>query len=131
MIKNFLFLMSSRLALGFTKPPIQWVPGTLSLGLMRPEREADHSPPNTSEVKKTWIYTSTPPYVFMEGRLTFTFLPQGCNPSFIMSVKEGNELRKSENEVLRKIQTRENGANVTKISFTTSLLSSSTVTLIK
>jgi hypothetical protein len=27
--------------------------------------EADHSPPNSDEVKKMWIYTSTPPYVFM------------------------------------------------------------------
>jgi hypothetical protein len=31
----------------------------------RPGREADHSPPYSAEVKKTWIYTSTPPYVFM------------------------------------------------------------------
>jgi hypothetical protein len=28
-------------------------------------READHSTPTSAEVKKTWIYTSTPPYVFM------------------------------------------------------------------
>jgi hypothetical protein len=28
-------------------------------------READHSPPNSAEVKNTWIYTATPPYVFM------------------------------------------------------------------
>jgi hypothetical protein len=27
-------------------------------------RDADHSPPNNAKVKKTWIYTSTPPYVF-------------------------------------------------------------------
>jgi hypothetical protein len=25
-------------------------------------READHSPPASTEVKKMWIYTSTPPY---------------------------------------------------------------------
>jgi hypothetical protein len=30
-----------------------------------PEREADHSPPTSIEVKKMWIITSTPPYVFM------------------------------------------------------------------
>jgi hypothetical protein len=24
-----------------------------------------HSPPASAEVKNTWIYTSTPPYVFM------------------------------------------------------------------
>jgi hypothetical protein len=29
------------------------------------EREADHPPQTSAEVKKTWIYTSTPPYVFM------------------------------------------------------------------
>jgi hypothetical protein len=45
-------------------PPIKWVPGYLSLGLKRPGREADHSP-TSAEVKKTWIYTSAPPYVFM------------------------------------------------------------------
>jgi hypothetical protein len=27
--------------------------------------EADHSPPTSAEVKKTWFYTSTPPYAFM------------------------------------------------------------------
>jgi hypothetical protein len=27
-------------------------------------READHSPPTSAEVKKMWIYTSTPLYVF-------------------------------------------------------------------
>jgi hypothetical protein len=30
-----------------------------------PEREADNSPPASAVVKKTWIYTSTPPYAFM------------------------------------------------------------------
>jgi hypothetical protein len=34
-------------------------------GVKRPGREADHSPPASAEVKKMWIYTSTPPYVFM------------------------------------------------------------------
>jgi hypothetical protein len=31
----------------------------------RQGREADHSPPPSADVKKMWIYTSTPPYVFM------------------------------------------------------------------
>jgi hypothetical protein len=34
-------------------------------GVKRPGREADHSPPTSAEVKKIWIYTSTPPYAFM------------------------------------------------------------------
>jgi hypothetical protein len=50
--KNFLFSVSSRLVLGPTQPPIQWVPGVLSPGVKRPEREADYSP-TSSEVKKT------------------------------------------------------------------------------
>jgi hypothetical protein len=34
-------------------------------GVKRPVREIDHSP-TTTEVKKTWIYTSIPPDIFME-----------------------------------------------------------------
>jgi hypothetical protein len=34
-------------------------------GVKRQGREADHSPPSSAEVKKTWVYTSAPPYVFM------------------------------------------------------------------
>lgn len=34
-------------------------------GVKQPGREADHSPPSSAEAKKTWIYTSTPPYVFL------------------------------------------------------------------
>jgi hypothetical protein len=34
-------------------------------GVKRQVREADHSPPTSVEGKKMWIYTSTPPYVFM------------------------------------------------------------------
>jgi len=41
----FLFSTASRPALEPTHPPIQWVTGAVSLGLMRPRREADHSPP--------------------------------------------------------------------------------------
>jgi hypothetical protein len=64
-VKNFLFCTSSRPALGSTHPPIQWVPGAVSVGVQRPGRETDNSPPTSAEVKKMWIYTSTPPYVFM------------------------------------------------------------------
>jgi hypothetical protein len=57
--------MSSRTALGPTQPPIQWVTRGLSLGVKRPGNEAGHSVPTTYEVKKTWMYTSAPPYFFM------------------------------------------------------------------
>jgi hypothetical protein len=63
--KNFLFSMLARPALGFTQPPIQWVPGALSPGVKRPGREAHHSPPTSAEVKKMWIYTYTPSYAFI------------------------------------------------------------------
>jgi hypothetical protein len=53
-------------------------PGTLSLGVKRPGREADHSSPSSAEVKNAWSYTFTPQYVFMawylfKHRDNFTF----------------------------------------------------------
>jgi hypothetical protein len=48
----FLFTAESRTALGPTQPPIEWVPGALSLGVERRGREADHSPPSNAEVKE-------------------------------------------------------------------------------
>jgi hypothetical protein len=53
----FLFTTASRTALEPTQPPIQWVPGALSLEVKRPRREA--------EVKNPWSYTSTLQYAFM------------------------------------------------------------------
>jgi hypothetical protein len=61
----FLLTTASRTALGPTQPPIQWVPGFLSLGVKRRRREADYSPPSRAEVKNAWNYTSTPQYTFM------------------------------------------------------------------
>jgi hypothetical protein len=60
-LEIFLFITAvSRLSLGPTHPPIQWVPGALSMGVKRPGREADHSSPSSAEVKNAWSYTSTP-----------------------------------------------------------------------
>jgi hypothetical protein len=59
-VKIFLFSTLASPALGPTQPPVP-----LSPGVKRSAREADHSTPTSAEVKKTWIYTSTPPYVFM------------------------------------------------------------------
>jgi hypothetical protein len=39
---------TSRSVLGPTQPLIQWLPGALSVGVKRPGREADHSPPPSS-----------------------------------------------------------------------------------
>jgi hypothetical protein len=51
-LEIFLFTTSSRLALGPTQLPVQWLPGSLSLRVKRPGHEADHSPPYTVEVKE-------------------------------------------------------------------------------
>jgi hypothetical protein len=48
----FLFITAYRTALGLTQIPIQWLPEALSLGVKRPGREADHSPPSGAEVKE-------------------------------------------------------------------------------
>jgi hypothetical protein len=75
-----LFTTTSRMALGPTQPPIQWVPGALSLGIKQPGHEANHSPPSSAEVENAWSHTSTPQYVFMawclvkyRDNFTFTF----------------------------------------------------------
>jgi hypothetical protein len=48
----FLFTTVSRMALGPTQPPIQWVLGAISLGVKQPGHEADHSPPSSAKVKE-------------------------------------------------------------------------------
>jgi hypothetical protein len=45
---------ASRPALEPTQLPIQWVLGTISLGVKWPGREADHSPPSSAEDKE-WV----------------------------------------------------------------------------
>jgi hypothetical protein len=64
-IKNCNFSISPKSTLRPTQRPIQSVPGALFPAVKQQGREADRSPPATAEVKKTWIYTSIPPYVFM------------------------------------------------------------------
>jgi hypothetical protein len=68
--KNFLISTSTRKALEPTRPPIQWVPGALSLGVKQQGHEADRKPSASTKVKKMWIYTSTPP----KGQL-YLFIP--------------------------------------------------------
>jgi hypothetical protein len=54
--QEFPLSTSSRPAVVSTQPHIKWVYW---------EGAAHHSPPTSAEVKKLWIYTSTPPYAFM------------------------------------------------------------------
>jgi hypothetical protein len=51
--------------MGTTQPPIQWVLEALSPGVKQPGREADRSLPASVEVKKMWIYISTPLHAFI------------------------------------------------------------------
>jgi hypothetical protein len=60
----FLLATTSRLALGPTQPPVQWVAGAFTPGIKRPGSEANHSPPSSAEVKNPWSYTSAPPPCF-------------------------------------------------------------------
>jgi hypothetical protein len=54
----FLFATASTTALGPTQPPIQWVPGTLYVGVKRPGRELHlHLVPRSKNERS---YTSTP-----------------------------------------------------------------------
>jgi hypothetical protein len=59
---NFSHPAASRPALGPTQPPIQWVPRAVSLGVKRPEHEADFTPPSSAEVKECMeIYLHSTP----------------------------------------------------------------------
>jgi hypothetical protein len=51
--KIFLISTASRLALGPTQPPIQWVPETIFPGVKRQRREAGQSSPSDAEVKNS------------------------------------------------------------------------------
>jgi hypothetical protein len=57
----FLFATASRLALKPAYSPSQWKQEALTLGLKWPDREAQHSPPSSAELKNEESYTSVPP----------------------------------------------------------------------
>jgi hypothetical protein len=61
-VKNVHFSISSKPALWPTQPPLQWRRGSFPRDKAVEGREVDHIPPTSAEVKKTWIYTFTPPY---------------------------------------------------------------------
>jgi hypothetical protein len=60
-VRIFFFATASGPAHGPTQPPIQWLPGALTLRVKRPDHEADHSPPSSAKVKNSWSYISSSP----------------------------------------------------------------------
>jgi len=63
-----------------TQPPIQCVPGALTLRVKRPGREACHSTPSSGEVNMRGAILPLPQYVFMawcvvKDRNNITFYP--------------------------------------------------------
>jgi hypothetical protein len=80
---------------GPTQPPIQWVPGTLSLGVKRSGRKADHSPPSSAEVKEyTELYlyfpnTSSWRGVQIKHRDNFTFSLEETDPNSLLYNSSG------------------------------------------
>jgi hypothetical protein len=72
--------------MGPTQPPIQWVPGALSLRVKRPEREANNSPPFSAEVEECVELYFHSQYVFIlwclvkhRDNFTFTFRVVKCD----------------------------------------------------
>ena len=69
-----MYLFSSKTfgpPLGPTQPPVEWVLGTFTLGVKRPEREAEHLPQPNGEVKNKWRSTSTPSVCLYSARGQF------------------------------------------------------------
>ena len=75
----FLHSRASRVVLGSTHPPLQWVHVLLSLGVKWVQREACHPSPSNAEVKNEWSYASmvcrgaTFPYVLPLEFTSFFF----------------------------------------------------------
>jgi hypothetical protein len=61
--------VDSRIFSSPRRPDLLWGPPNLLSneypGGKSAGAETHHSPPTSAEVKKTWIYTSNPPYAFM------------------------------------------------------------------
>jgi hypothetical protein len=83
--ESFPFTTPSRLVLGPTHSPIQWVPGALSQRLKRPEPEADHL--FTFSAENVGAYTSANSHVVVawclikyRGNFTFVLLDHVLDP---------------------------------------------------
>jgi hypothetical protein len=76
----FFLATASRPLLCSIQSPTKWIPRALSLGVKRPECQANHYLSSIVEVKNAWKYISASPYVFMawylhkhEDKFNFAF----------------------------------------------------------
>jgi hypothetical protein len=84
----FLFDTKSRAALESTQSPIQWVSAVVSLGLKRPGRAADHSPPSSAEVKEcVELYLHSPNTSSWRTILPLPYKPYACVTCNIVTIK--------------------------------------------
>ena len=60
-----IFSKTSSQALKSTRPPNHWVKEVISVGIRRPEGEADYSLPISAVLENALSYTSTSPHIFI------------------------------------------------------------------
>jgi hypothetical protein len=77
--RDFSFAITPRLTLGLTQPPTHWVPGTLSPGVNRLRRQADHSLLVSAEVASAcslliYSYVFIAQYVIQQRAIFFYIL---------------------------------------------------------
>jgi hypothetical protein len=73
---------ASRTAVGPTQSPSQWVPGALSLGVKRLGREADNSPPSSTDVKE-WVEL----YLHSTNAPSWRGAQLNCRDNFLRNLK--------------------------------------------
>jgi hypothetical protein len=56
----FLFTTASKQPLGAIPPPLERLRGVISVGVKRPGRGADQSPPSSADIKNALSYSSAP-----------------------------------------------------------------------
>ena len=82
--RDYSLLQNLQTVSASSQPPSQWVPGSLR-GQRRPEREVNHSPPSSAQVKNEWSCTSTLAICLRglgrQGLTILPFLPFACRES--------------------------------------------------
>jgi hypothetical protein len=63
--RKFYLLQSMQTGSGPTQPPIQFILGTIPLGVKKLKCNANHSPPPSTKLKNEQTNTSTSPYTFI------------------------------------------------------------------